>query len=195
MRHCHRKSMKKAITAIALWTFYVPLAHAAGNFGLDTAAGSTIPKTTDLAQLIGKILQAALGFVGTLFLLLMVYAGFVYMTARGDEKKVSEAKKMIVGAVVGVVIIASAYAITSFVLSAATGAGGSSQSSNPTPISSPDEGGCQPRQCGTSSDCSVVGSLCYTGTCTCADGSHPTSDAPCSIDNRGQCDLAPQSSP
>ena len=58
---------------------------------------------------------------GTLFLLLMIYAGFLWMTAHGDPKKVTDAKQMIVGAIIGVVIIGSAYTITSWVLTAASG--------------------------------------------------------------------------
>ncbi len=96
-------------------------ALAAGNFGLDAAAGNAIPHTTDIAALIGKFLQTALGFVGAIFLLITIYAGFLWMTAQGDEKKVGTAKTMITQAVAGMVVIAGAYAITSFVLGAVTG--------------------------------------------------------------------------
>ncbi len=111
-----------AFAAVALALVVAPDALAQ-NFGLDTAAGSTIPKTKDIAAIIGRILRVALSFVGTLFLLLMVYAGFLWMTARGDSKKVDQAKQLITGAIIGVLIIASAYALTSFVLTAVTGTG------------------------------------------------------------------------
>lgn len=142
-----------------------PMVHAqGGNFGLDIAAGRTIPKTTDLAGLIGKMLQTVLSFVGVLFLLLMVYAGFVYMTAHGDEKKVTSAKQMITGAIIGVVIIASAYAITSFVLGAVAGDG---QTTSATTSAAPAEnsvpvGG----NCTDSSQCTPAGStVCDNGKC------------------------------
>lgn len=119
-----KRTLLPALMTVGLLALAVAsTVHAAPGdpFGLNTAAGDTIPKTTDIAALIGKILQTLLSLVGTLFLLLMLYAGFTYMTARGDAKKIEEAKKMITGAILGIVIIASAYAITSFVLTAVSG--------------------------------------------------------------------------
>jgi len=165
-------------------------ALAAGGFGLNEAVkGTGIPQTTNIASLIGKILQTVLGFVGTLFLLLMVYAGFIYMTARGDEKKVGEAKKMIVGAIIGVVIIAGAYALTSFVLTAVTGAASGSQTSGTTPISSGQQGDtCAQKSCHSGSDCNNPPDACYTGTCLCSGEGDPTTGGttPCTI---GFCTL------
>jgi len=69
----------------------------------------------------GTVLQQVLSFVGVLFLGLMLYAGFLWMTAGGNEEKVDEAKKIILAAVVGLIIIAAAYAITQFVGQSVTG--------------------------------------------------------------------------
>ena len=164
-------------------------ALAAGGFGLNEAVkGTGIPSGTSIPQLIGNVLRTVLGFVGTLFLLLMVYAGFLYMTARGDEKKVGEAKKMIVGAIVGVVIIAGAYAITSFVINAVSGAG-SSSTSGTTPISSGQQGdSCAQKSCHSGSDCNNPPDACYTGTCLCSGEGDPTTggSTPCTI---GFCTL------
>jgi cbb3-type cytochrome oxidase subunit 3 len=63
----------------------------------------------------GTVLQSVLSFVGILFLGLMLYAGFLWMTAGGNEEKVDQAKKIILAAVVGLIIISAAYAITQFV--------------------------------------------------------------------------------
>jgi predicted PurR-regulated permease PerM len=51
----------------------------------------------------------------------MVYAGFTWMTARGEEKKVKEAEGTIKAAVIGIVIVALAYGITSYVLTNVSG--------------------------------------------------------------------------
>lgn len=74
-----------------------------------------------LPLVIGRIIRTILGLLGIIFLVLMVYAGFLWMTARGDSKKVDQAKQLITGAIIGVIIISSAYAITAWVLTAATG--------------------------------------------------------------------------
>jgi len=44
-----------------------------------------------------------------------MYAGFLYLTAAGDEEKVKKAKNLIVSAVIGMILILSSYAIASFV--------------------------------------------------------------------------------
>lgn len=70
----------------------------------------------DLSGLIGKIIGSLLGFLGVVFVVLMIYAGFLYMTAQGNEDQVTKAKDLIKNAVIGMVIISLAYAITTFVI-------------------------------------------------------------------------------
>lgn len=64
---------------------------------------------------IGSIISYALGFVGVIFLILMIAGGLMWMTAAGNEERVSKAKGLITNAVIGMVIVFSAYAITYFV--------------------------------------------------------------------------------
>jgi hypothetical protein len=58
--------------------------------------------------------------LGIVFLLLTVYAGFLYLTARGDSDKVEHAKETLSRGVIGLIIISAAYAIATFVINAAT---------------------------------------------------------------------------
>ncbi len=69
-----------------------------------------------LPALIGKVIQALLGVVGVIFLVLTVYAGIMYMTAGGDPGKVEKAKKIIINSLIGLIIVIGAYAFTSFVV-------------------------------------------------------------------------------
>ena len=55
-------------------------------------------------------------------LVLMLWAGFVWMTAGGDDEKISAAKRILLNSVIGLAIILSSYAITSFVISSLVGA-------------------------------------------------------------------------
>jgi TRAP-type C4-dicarboxylate transport system permease small subunit len=66
--------------------------------------------------IIGKIVNVILSLLGVIFLLLVLYAGFLWMTAAGDEKKVGQAKNILSQAVVGLIIIVAGYAISNFVL-------------------------------------------------------------------------------
>ena len=95
-----------------------------GSTGLDTTAKQTghynqrlFGEGTTLEGGISSILTSALSFLGVIFLLLMIYGGILWMTARGNEKNVEQAKSIIFDAIIGLVIVAAAYAITYFVTS------------------------------------------------------------------------------
>ncbi|MEK7072567.1 MAG: hypothetical protein AAB969_03285, partial [Patescibacteria group bacterium] len=60
--------------------------------------------TTNLPEAIGKIIQIFLGFLGVIAVVLIIYAGFLWMTAGGDSGKVDKAKSYIKNAIIGIVI-------------------------------------------------------------------------------------------
>jgi hypothetical protein len=98
--------------------------HAAGlSGGLDSAAEGTGLKTsnTDIPSIIGNIIGALISFVGVLLLLYLIYGGFLYMTA-SDKGGVEKALSVIKNAVIGIIIIASSYAIASYVITQIEGA-------------------------------------------------------------------------
>ncbi|HEX9664777.1 MAG TPA: Ig-like domain-containing protein [Patescibacteria group bacterium] len=73
--------------------------------------------TQDIRITIANIIRIALGFVGIVGVILVLYGGFVWMTSGGNEERVSQARKILTGAAIGLVIVISAYAITSFIIS------------------------------------------------------------------------------
>jgi hypothetical protein len=81
----------------------------------DTTESAGIKTSNNINSVSGKILNPVLSFVGILFFVLMLYAGVLWMTAVGDEKKIDQAKGIILAAVIGLIIVAAAYAITNFV--------------------------------------------------------------------------------
>lgn len=70
---------------------------------------------TDVPGTIGKIIGVGLSFVGVLFLILLIYGGFIWMTARGNQQDISKAMDLIQAAVIGLIIVLAAYAITAYV--------------------------------------------------------------------------------
>ncbi len=82
-----------------------------------TQAGYS-PNTTDtsFAATLGLVIRMALSLMGVIFMSLVVYAGFLWMNARGDEGQVEKAIQTIRRAVIGLVIVVSAYSITEFVV-------------------------------------------------------------------------------
>lgn len=70
---------------------------------------------TDLIGLVTTIVQWILSFLGILAVLVILWGGFKWMTAGGDDDKVGEAKKLIINGIIGLIIVLSAYAIATFV--------------------------------------------------------------------------------
>lgn len=64
---------------------------------------------------IGFIIQLILSFLATIFLILVIIAGFKWMTAGGNQETVTKASKSLKDAVIGLIIVLAAYAITWFV--------------------------------------------------------------------------------
>ena len=83
----------------------------------DDFAASTGLGNADLKQSIGNLIRVLLGFLGVIAVCIVLYGGFVWMTAGGSEDKVKKAQQIIVAGAIGLAIILSAWAITTFVIS------------------------------------------------------------------------------
>ena len=79
-----------------------------------TAAG--VDGSVGLMTLIGRIINVFFGVLGVIILGYVLYAGYLWMTANGDPKQVEKAKDTLKNAVIGLLIIASAFAITTFIM-------------------------------------------------------------------------------
>lgn len=118
------KKMKQLFISITCLTIFLSgISVSAVNLGVDKylkpaqkAAGYADATETTFAETIGKIVQVLLSFVGIIFLILMVYAGYLWMTARGESEQVETAKKIITASLIGIVITLGAFSITAFVV-------------------------------------------------------------------------------
>lgn len=81
------------------------------NYGTATGLG-----TKDIREGIMSIVQYLLTFLGVIAILIMLYGGFTWMTAAGNEEKVGTAKKIISAGIIGLVIIFISYALAVFVI-------------------------------------------------------------------------------
>lgn len=88
----------------------------AGGF-LNEVIEPTGLEQTDVSTASGALIQNLLQLVGLAFLILMVYGGFLWMNARGDEGQIDKARTTVTAAVIGLSIVVGAFAITSFVTS------------------------------------------------------------------------------
>lgn len=120
--------MKKLFltSSLSLFALFVALPALAQDLG--TGQGSILQKAggeagfsadtteTTFAEILGTVVQTALSFVGIIFLSLMVYAGYLWMTARGEQDQIEKAKKVITASIIGLIITVGAYSITAFVI-------------------------------------------------------------------------------
>jgi len=109
--------MKKFYQKLLYLIFLLwPSFSLADDYGLSATAKTAGYKNPQpLPTAIGNIVGLFLSFLGVIFFALIVYGGFLWMTAAGSENKVGTAKKIIVSAVTGLAIVLSAYAITYFI--------------------------------------------------------------------------------
>ncbi len=85
------------------------------SIGLEYGSYSGL-KQGDLRFTVVSIIRMLMGLLGVLAVVIMIYAGFTWMTAGGNEEKVGKAKKLLFYCAIGLAVILSAYAITSFIL-------------------------------------------------------------------------------
>ncbi len=130
-RFCILASTASVIAiAIGVFVFTAHPALAQGAVAnLTEVADATNLGQEDIRIIIGRVVRIVLGFLGIVAVLLVMYGGFLWMTARGDTDKVEQARKVLMNAGIGLIIILSSLAITQFVLNALSTALGLGQSS------------------------------------------------------------------
>ena len=119
------KKLLYRIVALLLYCYIaiLPVQSLAISFGIDTAGQAAeqggYAKTTNettFSETVGLIIKIALSLVGAIFLALMVYAGYLWMTAHGEQEPIDKAKKIIMASIIGLIIVVGAYSITDYVL-------------------------------------------------------------------------------
>jgi len=91
-------------------------AQAQGPYlGLEYGQATGLGKS-DVRLTVSRIINISLGLLGTVSLVLMLYAGFKWMTAGGNDEQTKEARKIIMAATIGLAIILSAYSLSNFII-------------------------------------------------------------------------------
>lgn len=73
---------------------------------------------TDPRLLIARVINGALSVSGSIALLMFMYGGLLWMTSMGRSESIDKGKRILIWAVVGIIVIASAYVITNAVFQA-----------------------------------------------------------------------------
>lgn len=105
-------------TALAEPSFATSMIESGDQIG---AIKSLTGGESDLKTLVATILNFFLGFLGFVMVVMIIYAGVLYVTSAGNEENVGKAKKILLYCVIGVILIAISYAFVSTLLGAASG--------------------------------------------------------------------------
>lgn len=124
-KHLAQTAAIASVFLLAVFWF-LPLqsaqAQAPSGAGGEIAAGVQVLQqplglpATDIRLVVARIIRVALGLVGIVVLGLVLYGGFLWMTAGGNEEQIATAKKVLLNATIGLAIILSAFAIVSFII-------------------------------------------------------------------------------
>lgn len=121
---------KILILAAALVLVSAP-AFVYAQYGIEEtqkATGNLLPKNiagkSSITEVVGSVVSIALSLIGIVFFLLVLYAGFTWMTAMGNTEKVTKAKDMLEAAAIGLILVMASYAIARFVFTSLGGSAG-----------------------------------------------------------------------
>ncbi len=113
--------LKTFLLSLMLVFVFVPGVYAIdlGTNRVDRAAGQAgyaAATETTFAENVGRAIRILLSLLGVIFTVLIIYAGYLWMTAAGNDEAVSKAKSIISTSIIGLIILLMAYSITNFVV-------------------------------------------------------------------------------
>lgn len=102
--------------------FMFALTANAQNLGIGYAQDLGLPTAneSDPRAMAVSIVKFLMTFLGIIAVVIILYGGFLWLTASGNEDRVGKAKKTIIAGVIGLIVVLAAYAIVQFVISTAT---------------------------------------------------------------------------
>ncbi len=83
---------------------------------LKSKAFNDLSKISSVDDLMSRGINAMVMFMGSIALALVVYAGFLWMTAGGNESKIEKARTIMVWTMLGTVAIGASYAFVRFIV-------------------------------------------------------------------------------
>lgn len=96
-----------------LWEDQVGMSTSQGEVGY--AYGERGGNAQDIRMVIANLIRVFLGFIGLIFLIMIIFAGFRWMTASGNQDQVTKARETLTRGIIGLLVIVAAYSIATFV--------------------------------------------------------------------------------
>lgn len=86
-----------------------------GDNPIGKTFGEGTSDPTDIREIVVNVIKVFLTLVGIIALIMILLAGYKWMTSQGNQDKVGEAKSQLINAIIGLAIILASYMITDFV--------------------------------------------------------------------------------
>ena len=103
-------NFKPVLAQDSYWDSQVGMGEVGVSFGEDAS------NVQDIRYRIVKIINIVLTVIGLIVVVLIIFAGFKWMTAAGNEDAVKDAQKILKNAIIGLVIIILAWSVTLFIM-------------------------------------------------------------------------------
>jgi len=107
-------SMKRAVVAVTTAAATLPVL-AFAQYGENLNLGPGFAANKDLISFVVSVINIVLGFLALIVFVIVLLAGFSWMTSGGDQGKIQNAQKRIKAAIIGLVVIFFSWAIVTFV--------------------------------------------------------------------------------
>ena len=107
-----------AIVSLLVLPVFALQANAQADFGINAVNNGLNNALAggDPREMVGRIINVALGFLGVIAVVIILMGGFKWMTAAGNEDKVAEAKKLLGAGIIGLAIVLAAWAVATFII-------------------------------------------------------------------------------
>lgn len=102
------------ITSLLLTIVVTLPTTALAQFNIQTP--DSVKNVSDIGDLIGRIFNITVGISGVLFVGLLLLGGVLYLTSLGNEEGVTKARKTMLNAGVGLIIVLSAWGVGNYIL-------------------------------------------------------------------------------
>ena len=112
----NKRTIASLLSLIICFGLFAQIALAQTSFGLNYASASDLG-TRNLKETVFSIINIILGFLGIVAIVIILYAGLTWMTAAGNEEKVTKARSTLIAGIIGLAIVLASWALAQFILS------------------------------------------------------------------------------
>lgn len=123
MKNIFKIGLVSVLVSFSFLVFSALSASASSDSIIKTKGSSTdifvssagFSTAVEAENIVATIIKTMLTLLGIIFVVLMIFSGYQWMTAGGNEDAIKKARSRIINAIIGLAIVVFAYAVTAFV--------------------------------------------------------------------------------